>query len=141
MFPDCQFMPSHRNFLVIDADTDGRMLLVRTLMRVFPQSAIIEVQDFHTALALAKANRYDAIVAHRAIGADAKTLVQELHRLGPDVPILAVSGIDRTKEVLAAGATRFLNFEEWLMLGSVITEMLSQEGLARTGPFTVDPIA
>ena len=122
------YMPrrSHLNFLVIDADFDGRTLLVRTLMRVFPQAAIVEAQDYATALSLVDERTFDAIIAHRAIGADPETLVRGIREHERGVPILAVSGLDRSKEVLAAGATDFLNYDEWLRVGTVVSEMLAQ---------------
>lgn len=42
----------------------------------------------------------------------------------PDVPILKVSGIDRRAVAIAAGADRFLTSDEWLMVASVVAEML-----------------
>ena len=41
-----------------------------------------------------------------------------------DEPIVVVSGIDRTEEVLAAGATGFLSYDQWLLLGSRVRELL-----------------
>jgi DNA-binding response OmpR family regulator len=121
-------MPAFQNFLVVDSDTDGRVLIVRTLLRVFPQAAIVEVQDFETAVSLAGGRHYDAIIAHRAIGADAGMLVSALRRADASVPIVAMSGIDRTRETLAAGANRFLKAEQWLLVGTVVQELLPQAG-------------
>lgn len=36
-----------------------------------------------------------------------------------------ISGIDRTKNALEAGATRFHNYDEWLRIGTVVGEMLA----------------
>ncbi len=118
-------MLSHKKILVIDADTDSRVLLVGTLVRVFPQAAIVEVQDAQIALKVARTNKYDAIVAHRAIGADTQTLVRMLREARRGIPILAVAGLDQKKEVMLAGATRFLTDAEWLYVGTTVAEMLS----------------
>ena len=42
------------------------------------------------------------------------------------VPIVSVSSIDRTDAVVAAGANVFLNFEEWLRVGTVVAELLAR---------------
>ena len=41
-----------------------------------------------------------------------------------------ISGIDRTREALAAGATRFLNYDEWLRIGAVISDVLATQPYA-----------
>jgi CheY-like chemotaxis protein len=118
-------MPTPKYFLVIDGDDDLRQLVVRTLIRVFPGSIITESTDRDEALHLIKANEYDAIVVHRAIGSDAVTLIRLIRQDNPRIPVLAVSSMDRSKEVLAAGATEFLNFEEWLRVGTVVAGILA----------------
>ncbi len=123
-------MTTHRNFLVVDADDDGRVLLVRTLLRIFPQAAIVECQDFQTAVNLVRVNTYDAVVAHRAIGAGPETLIRAIRQENSEVPILAVSGLDRTSEMLAAGATRFLNYDEWLRVGTIVSDLLAPQSIA-----------
>ena len=36
-----------------------------------------------------------------------------------------VSGIDRAAEAVAAGANLFLNYDEWLRIGTVVAELLA----------------
>jgi len=130
-----------KTFLVIDADADGRALLVGTLMRVFPDGAVTECQDARMALKLVKGHAYDAIISHRAIGSDPETLIRAIRREKRDVPLLAVSGIDRRKQLVAAGATTFLNYEEWLMVGRTIAEMISPQSNAPFNPSASPGIA
>lgn len=130
-------MANHKNFLVVDADADGRVLLARTLLRVFPDAAIVECQDAETAVNLVKAHNYDAVVAHRAIGADPEGLIRMIRERDRNVLLLSVSGIDRKKEVLNAGATDFLLYDEWLRVGTIIAEMLSSRSSA---PFPVESV-
>lgn len=113
-----------RTFLVIDSFEEMRLLVVRTLRRVFPNALITEAHDFEEALRLTRGNAYDAIIVHRAIGADAKTIIQLIRRDNSVVPIVAVSSMDRTDEVLGAGATAFLNFEEWLRVGTLVADLI-----------------
>ena len=115
-----------RTFLVIDSFEEMRLLVVRTLRRVFPNAVIREAHDFEDAIILTSSNTYDAIVVHRAIGADAKTIIQAIRRDHSMVPIIAVSSMDRTNEVLSAGATAFLNFEEWLRVGTLVAELIAR---------------
>ena len=114
-----------RSFLVIDSFEEMRLLVVRTLRRVFPDALITEAHDFEEAISLTRDTAYDAIVVHRAIGADAKTIIQLIRCDNAAVPIIAVSSMDRTDEVLSAGATAFLNFEEWLRIGRLVAEVIA----------------
>jgi CheY-like chemotaxis protein len=118
--------PTHqRRFLVIDVNSDSRFLLVKTLLRKFPQSVIEECQDCDSALALADTTPLDAIVTHRSLEVDGIELVRLLRAANPSVPIIMVSGSDRSGEALAAGANRFLSYDEWLRIGTVVLETLA----------------
>lgn len=118
-------MPRHNKFLVIDDNADSRFLLVKTLLRKFPQAVIHECQDAEAALLVVRTTPdLDAIVTHRAFEVDGLTLVQLLRRVNPMVPIVMVSGVDRSREAAAAGATCFLNYDAWLRIGTVVAESL-----------------
>jgi DNA-binding response OmpR family regulator len=116
--------PNFKKFLVVDSFQEMRVLIVRTLLRVFPGAEITETYDSEEALQLARCGSYDAIIVHRAIGTDAATLVRLIRQDQSTDPILAVSSVDRSQELISAGATAFLNFEEWLRLGTVVGELL-----------------
>ena len=120
-------MPSTTKLLVVDDNPDSRFLLVKTLLRKFPHSIIHETQEAGAAVAMANANRLDAIVAHRAADVDGLTLVRALREANPTVPIVMVSGIDRSKAALLAGATTFLSYEAWLRIGSVVAALIDPE--------------
>ncbi|MDO8543676.1 MAG: response regulator [Opitutaceae bacterium] len=120
-------MPRHRKFLVIDDNADSRFLLVKTLLRKFPQAVIHESQDADAAILMAATPGLDAIVTHRAVEVDGVTLVSLLRKANPAVPIIMVSGINRSLEANAAGATRFLNYDEWLRIGTVVSEALTAD--------------
>ena len=113
-----------QKFLVIDDHADGRSLITRTLLRRFPVALTLDCVDAGTAVETAGSEYLDAIIVHRAGEVPGVELIQHLRRMNPSVPILAISGIDRTKEALAAGANQFLNYDEWLRVGSVIASML-----------------
>lgn len=113
-------------FLVIDENTDSRFLLVKTLLRKFPSALLQECHDADTAIATARSDKLTAIVAHRTYDYDGVTLVALLRRANPTVPIVMVSGIDRTPQALAAGANAFLSYDEWLRIGSVVGEVLEK---------------
>jgi hypothetical protein len=120
-------MSRPKRFLVVDSNVDGQVLLVRTLMRVFPNCAVLSVYDFEAALKIVSEDKFDAVLTHRAVGADPAELIRGIRGVNANVPILGVSGIDRTAEVLAAGANRFLNYDEWLRVGTVVSEVLGSE--------------
>lgn len=113
-----------RKFLLVDENPDGRSLLARTLHRKFVHALTVECIDSQAALEAAADTKLDVIIVHKADDVTGLELIRLLRQVNPKVPILAVSGYDRTQEALAAGATRFLNYDRWLLVGSVVAEML-----------------
>ena len=117
-------MTGHRQFRVIDDNADSRFLLVKTLLRKFPQALLQECQDSDVAIVAARNAKLDAIVAHRASDVDGPTLVRLLRHTNAIVPIVMVSGLDRTAAAMEAGASAFLNYDEWLRIGTVVADLL-----------------
>jgi len=122
---------SVRVFLVVDDNADSRFLLVKTLQRKFPAAVIREVQESEQAVAIATHEPLAAIVAHRAADMDGISLIRTLRAANPNVIILMVSGLDRTESAIRAGATCFLNYDEWLRVGSLVTDLLARSHAAR----------
>ena len=125
-------MSSPYKFLIIDDNPDSRFLLVKTLLRKFPQAVLQETQDGESALTLTKAEGLDAVVVHRAAEVDGLTLVRNLRQANRAVPIVMVSGIDRTKSAIEAGATTFLSYDAWLRIGTVVAEIILPKGAPST---------
>ena len=119
-------MPSPRRFLIVDDIADSRALVVRTLLRKFPTAIVQECQESATAIVAAGAERFDLIVAHRAADVDGLTLIRLLRRMHATVPLLMISGLDRSREAVAAGATAFHHYDEWLRIGTVVAELLAR---------------
>src|SRR3954470_12444783 len=109
-----------RRFLVIDHNPDSGELLIRALKRKFPLASVLHTVDAEDAVKTVQSIAVDAIVVHRGYDADAVSIVKSLRAINATVPIIVVSGIDRSEAVLAAGATGFLNFDSWLLLGSTV---------------------
>jgi DNA-binding response OmpR family regulator len=110
--------------LVIDDNPDNRFLLAKTLLRKFPNAALVECQSIETALNLLKSVSVDLVVAHRTHELAGVDLVRELRTAHATVPIIAVSGIDKRQAILAAGATRFHLLDEWLLIGNAAAELV-----------------
>ena len=55
------------------------------------------------------------------------------------VPIVMVSGLDRTKSAIEAGATAFLSYDAWLRIGTVVSELLPENREA--SPHRAEPDA
>ena len=55
---------------------------------------------------------------------DGRELCAALRREHATVPIIWVSGIDRTREIASVGATRFLPYDAWLTIGNEVDELL-----------------
>lgn len=124
--------PPPEVFLVVDDNADSRFLLVKTLQRKFPDAIIREVQESDQAVAIATTESLAAIVAHRAADMDGISMIRALRAANPDAIILMVSGLDRTESAIRAGATCFLNYDEWLRVGSVVTDLLSRSHAVRS---------
>ncbi|MGH7947476.1 MAG: response regulator transcription factor [Opitutaceae bacterium] len=114
--------------MIVDDNPDSRFLLVKTLLRKFPQAILQETQDGESALALVRSDSLNAVVVHRAAEIDGITLVRMLRRTNPTVPIVMVSGLDRSQAAIEAGATTFLNYDAWLRIGTVVSELVSSRG-------------
>jgi DNA-binding NtrC family response regulator len=114
-----------RKFLIIEHNPEGQFLLSKTLKRKFPDAEVRGCQEAEAALSALQAETFDAVIVHRSADVDGATLTKQLRESNPDVVILMVSGYDRAKEALAAGATTFLSYDEWLRVGTVLADTLS----------------
>jgi DNA-binding NtrC family response regulator len=119
-------MQTRHKFLVIDDNPDSRFLLVKTLLRKFPDSVVQECQSSLPAIDSAKSDGVSAVILHRSSDADGELLIKLIRRVNTTVPIVMVSGYDRSKVALAAGANFFLNYDEWLRIGTVVGELLGE---------------
>lgn len=132
------------HFLVIDDNADSRMLLVKTLMRKFPSAIVSECQQGDAAVKIAQTEKLNGIVAHRTYDYDGESLIALLRKANPSVPIVMVSGHDRSAKALAAGADAFLHYDRWLEIGTVLTEVLARrsgQGSAAGGSANVFGLA
>ena len=134
-------MPSHYKFLIIDDNPDSRFLLVKTLLRKFPQAVLKETQDGDTSIAVARSEPLDAVVVHRAVEMDGVSLVRLVRQVNSTVPIVMVSGIDRSRAAAEAGASTFLSYEAWLRIGSVVAELVGSQSIASRSPIAPDAAA
>jgi CheY-like chemotaxis protein len=128
-------------FLIVDDNPDSRFLLVKTLLRKFPQAVLQETRDAQSSIALARSETLDALVVHRAAEMDGLTLVRLLREANPSVPIVMVSGIDRTQAALEAGATTFLNYDAWLRIGTMVAQLVAERSALSSPPVEPDTAA
>jgi CheY-like chemotaxis protein len=112
--------------LVIDTDADGRFFIGRTVARKFPSVVIVECQNRESAEREAQDPNLSAIICHKPLEISGPEMVSNLRKLRPTLPIILVSNVDRDAEAVAAGADRFLPFEEWLRIGTVLQELLTE---------------
>lgn len=111
-------------FLVVDHNKESRFLLVKCLQRKFPQARIIEAEEGDAAIEVARTRPLAVIVTHRTREYFGTELVEKLRRVNESVPIVMVSGIERSGPALAAGANRFMLYDEWLRIGTIVKELL-----------------
>jgi DNA-binding NarL/FixJ family response regulator len=99
-------------------------LLVKTLLRKFPRAVIRECEDAEQAIQITRTQDVACVITHRTFETPGVELVRQLREVDPQVPIVMVSGIDRQKPALDAGATSFLSYDEWLRIGSIVERHL-----------------
>jgi CheY-like chemotaxis protein len=116
-------------FLLVDDNSDSRFLLAKTIQRKFPGGVIVECETSASAVTFISEERPSIVVAHRGRDCDGATLIRTLRQYNQRVPIVMVSGIDREAAAKNAGATRFLHYDQWLRIGTVVSELLSSAGV------------
>lgn len=121
-------------FLVIDDNPDGRFLVSKTLLRKFPKSVVIEAQTGETALRVLENESVTLVVCHRTFEFDAVSLVREIRQRNQTIPIVVMSGIDRSADVFAVGANACITYDEWLMIGNKVAALLTRPGAANSSP-------
>ena len=117
-------MLSDRQFLLVEHSPRDGSLLSRTLIRNFPRAKVHHSADPAECLKIARDQGFDAIVVHRATGISSEETVRMFRAAIPGVPIVMISVSDRSESALSAGASRFLLYDEWLMLGQVVSSLL-----------------
>jgi DNA-binding NtrC family response regulator len=136
---DCYRMMLPQKFLIIDDNADSRFLLAKTLLRKFPAAVLVECADEDTATTITATERLSAVVVHRSASVPGLELLPLLRRANAAVPIVLVSGIDRADAARAAGATKFLLYDEWLMLGSVVEALMHAPAAVTAGGASQPP--
>lgn len=112
-------------FLIVEFNPEGQFLLSKTLKRKFPTADLRICEESDAAVALVRGERIDAMIVHRAADADGVSVTRLLRAVNGTAPLVLVSGIDRTEEARAAGATCFLDYGEWLRLGTLVAGLLA----------------
>ena len=128
-----------QRFLVVDHHRESRYLLVKCLLRKFPQAHILEAEEGDDAIELARATDLDVIVTHRTREYFGTELVTKFREVNDRVLIVMVSGIERTAPALAAGANRFMLYDEWLRIGTLVKELLDTKRSADVVHVTIAP--
>ena len=88
---------------------------------------MMQCEEAGGALVALATNEIDVTVLHRTFELDAVSLVTAIRQVTKDMPVIVVSGVDRSAAVTAAGATAFMNYDEWLMLGAVVENALKEK--------------
>jgi DNA-binding NtrC family response regulator len=123
-------LPATANFLVVDDNPDTRFVVVRTLTKSFPNCVVHECDAADSGLDRGRDPGLSAVIVHRTTEMTGVYFIQSLRQINPRVPVLMISGIDRTHAATAAGATQFLLFDDWKQLGAVVTRMLATASAA-----------
>lgn len=115
--------PPPLRLLIYAHSADERLLYARTLARSFPDATIEQFGQPAPALLAAETGGHHAAIVHFTNSPEAVELLKSLRRQRPELPIIAISGVDRAARALAAGATRFVLAQEWLLLGRHVADL------------------
>jgi CheY-like chemotaxis protein len=118
---DRQSMP---RCVVVDDNSDGRLFLSKTLLESFPRAEIVECEHSDAVLHELQCGKTAVFLLHRATDADGLPLVEMLRAASPTIPIIYLSGIDRTDAALEAGATTFLQYDQYRLIGQIVRDIL-----------------
>ena len=110
--------------LLVDDYPEGRFIVTKSLLRPLPDAIVIECVDSEAAVAEARDPRTSLAIVHRALDVDGLPLVELVRAANPLLPILYLSSADRDRHALQAGATKFLHYDKWLLVGSVVADLL-----------------
>lgn len=116
-------MRQPRTFLVIAEDPQRLLLISTTLHRKFPNSVVQTCRDSEAAIGVASTTHLDAIITTQSSDLDPVPLVEQL-RAASTAPIVAMAAPLDEPRALAAGASRFLHHEQWLLIGTTVGELL-----------------
>jgi CheY-like chemotaxis protein len=111
-------------FIVVDDHPEGRAFLSKMLLHAFPRAEILECDQSHAASKELSAGNISALLVHRGLDVDGLPLVEMLRATSATIPIVYVSGVDRTDAALAAGATTFLHSDHAQTIGRVMRDIL-----------------
>lgn len=129
-------------FLIIDENLDSRYFISRALLRKFSDATFVECGSVETALEAIRSEPFDVVISHRTHEMDGISLVRALCAAAPDVPVIMMSSMPRREAALAAGAAGFLLYDQWLLLGTLVMDILTGReqagGLARPPPDPTD---
>jgi hypothetical protein len=125
-------MRESRLFLVVAEDPERLSLLAKTLHRKFPNSAVLTCRESEPAVAIARSQHLDAIVASSTSDLDEITLLGSLRAASP-APILLMSIQPHQRRALANGAAHVLDVQQWLLAGTVVGKMIGASA-AESGP-------
>ena len=106
--------------MMVEDRDDDEFLISRAIKKEFPDAMLKSYRDAAEALSAAKSQRWDAFIVHRALDVGGIVVVKELRQAQPDAMIIMISGRNQTPEAIAAGADRFLGFDELQQLGPIL---------------------
>jgi CheY-like chemotaxis protein len=118
----------NRTFLIVEHNPDGLELISWTLARKYPDASIQHVVETCDAIEILQRDSVDAVIVHRPIGMDGLEAIRAIRDGRPAIPIIMVSSVDYSREAIEAGATSFLHYDAWLVLGGVVEDALNRPG-------------
>ncbi len=120
----------HPQFLLIDDNRDGRSVIARAMQRKYPDAPLRAFASFPAAagaLAEVPADPHNWIVViGRTPASGTVELAGTVRAAHARVPLIALGRKEDARAALAAGATHFLEYEAWLLLGVMVERVMAE---------------
>jgi CheY-like chemotaxis protein len=116
-------------FLLIDDNRDGRSIIARAVQRKYHAAPLREFTAFAAAAPALQRLETDPgnwiVVTGQTSEHDPVALAAAVRAAHSRVPIIAL-GRNEAAAALASGATHFLEYEAWLLLGVMIERVIAE---------------
>jgi DNA-binding response OmpR family regulator len=112
----------------VDDNPEGMFILTRTLNRKLPKAVMVECTDSDAAVVEAQDASVSVAVLHRSSDMDGLPLIERIRAANSSIPILYLATSSQESAAVRCGATKFLHYDKWLLVGEIVSGLLIPHG-------------